>query len=241
MQWLAEICVKRPVFATVIILLIAVVGIVGVSKLNVDRFPNVDLPIVQVVTQLPGAAPQEVETELTDKLEEAVNTVSGIEELRSISTEGVSQVIVSFQLEKDVNIAAQEVRDRLSTVLPNLPEGTKTPVVNKLDPDAAPVLFVALESSRPIRDVTEYADHEIRQALENVAGVGQVNLVGGRKRQVQVLLDPVRMRAAGLSATDVQRAIVAQNVSAPGGSVDTGPRRLTFRVSGRVQSVAAVE
>jgi len=241
MQWLASVCVRRPVLATVLILLIAVVGFVGYSRLNVDRFPNVDLPIVQIVTTLPGAAPQEIETELTDKIEEAVNTVSGIDELRSISTEGVSQVIVSFQLEKNIDIAAQEVRDHLSTVLADLPEGTKTPVVNKLDPDAAPVLFVALQSSRPIREVTEFADHEVREALENVAGVGQVSIVGGRKRQIQVFLDPSGLRAAGLTAADVQRAIVAQNVTTPGGAVDTGPRRLTFRVSGKVQSVAAIE
>src|SRR3954468_11337454 len=137
MQWLARVCVKRPVFATVLILLIVVVGMVSYSKLNVDRFPQVDLPIVQIVTVLPGAAPEEIETELSDKIEEAVNTVSGIDELRSISSEGVSQVIVSFQLEKDVDVAAQEVRDHLSTVLPDLPEGTKPPVVSKLDPDAA--------------------------------------------------------------------------------------------------------
>jgi HAE1 family hydrophobic/amphiphilic exporter-1 len=241
MQWLASICVRRPVFATVIILTIAVVGFIGYSKLNVDRFPNVDLPIVQVVTLLPGASPQEVETELSDKIEEAINTISGIDELRSISTEGVSQVIVSFQLEKDINVAAQEVREHVSTVMPDLPEGTKSPVINKLDPDAAPVLFIALESPRPIREVTEFADHEVRQALENVSGVGQVSIVGGRKRQIQVMLDPARLRGAGLTAIDVQRAIVAQNISTPGGTVDTGPQRLTFRVSGRVQNVQAIE
>ena len=124
MQWLASICVRRPVFASVIILTIAVVGYVGYKSLSVDRFPNVDLPIVQVVTLLPGASPQEVETELSDKIEEAINTISGIDELRSISTEGVSQVIVSFQLEKDINVAAQEVREHVSTVQPDLPEGT---------------------------------------------------------------------------------------------------------------------
>jgi hydrophobe/amphiphile efflux-1 (HAE1) family protein len=240
MQWLASICVKRPVFAMVMILFIAVLGIVGYRKLNVDRFPNVDLPIVQVVTTLPGAAPEEIETEVTDKIEEAVNTIANIDQLRSISTEGVSQVIVSFNLDKDVDVAAQEVRDHLSTVLADLPEGTKTPVVNKLDPDAAPVLFLALESTRPIREVTEYADHEVRQSLENVAGVGQVTIVGGRKRQVQVSVDPVRLRSAGLSVVDVQRAIVSQNVTTPGGAVDTGPQRLTFRVSGRVPTVDAV-
>src|SRR5688572_30345017 len=122
MQWLASICVRRPVFATVIIVAIAVVGYVGSRNLNVDRFPNVDLPIVQVVTVLPGAAPQEIETEVSDKIEEAINTISGIEELRSVSTEGVSQIIVSFTLAKNVDVAAQEVRDRVSSVLPDLPE-----------------------------------------------------------------------------------------------------------------------
>ena len=139
MQWLASICVRRPVFATVLILFIVVVGVIGYKKLNVDRFPNVDLPVVQVLTTLPGAAPEEVETELSDKIEEAINTISGIDELRSVSTEGVSQVIVSFQLDKDVNVAAQEVRDKVNAVLPSLPKDVDLPVIQKLDPDAAPV------------------------------------------------------------------------------------------------------
>ena len=239
MQWLASICVRRPVFATVLILFIVVVGIVGYKQLNVDRFPNVDLPVVQVITTLPGAAPEEIATELSDKIEEAINTINGIDELRSVSTEGVSQVIVSFKLDKDVNVAAQEVREHVSTILNDLPEGTKSPEISKLDPDAAPVLFLALQSTRPIREVTEYADHEIREALENVSGVGQVSIVGGRKRQIQVVLDPERLRAASLTAVDVQRAIVSQNVTTPGGTVDTGPSLLTFRVSGRVPSAEA--
>src|SRR3954471_12406190 len=240
MQWLASISVRRPVFATVLILFIAVVGIFGYKQLNVDRFPNVDFPIISVITTLPGAGPEQIETEVTDKIEEAINTLGGIEELRSVSTEGVSQVFVTFTLDKDVNVAAQDVRDHVSVVMPNLPEGTKSPVIAKLDPDAAPVLFVAIESSRSVRDVTELADHQIRQSLENIAGVGQVNIVGGRKRQVQVFVDPVKLRAAGLSATDVQRAIIGQNLTAPGGAIDTGPTRLTFRVKGRISSVEGV-
>src|SRR5438105_455251 len=117
MQWLASICVRRPVFATVLILFIVVVGIVGYKQLNVDRFPNVDLPVVNVITLLPGAAPEEVATELSDKIEEAINTINGIDELRSISTEGVSQVVVSFKLDKDVNVAAQEVREHVPSLL----------------------------------------------------------------------------------------------------------------------------
>jgi len=240
MQWLASVCVRRPVFATVLMLFLAVIGIVGYSKLNVDRFPNVDLPMVAIITALPGAGPEQVETEVTDKIEEAINTLGGIDELRSISTEGVSQVFVTFDLSKDVDVAAQDVRDHVSTVLPELPEGTKAPVVSKLDPSAAPVLFVALESKRPLREVTELADNEIRQALESINGVGQVTLLGGRVRQVQVFVDPVKLRAAGLTAIDIQRAIVSQNVTAPGGTIDTGPERLTFRVRGRVSSVDGV-
>jgi hydrophobe/amphiphile efflux-1 (HAE1) family protein len=240
MQWLASVCVRRPIFATVLILVIVVVGLVGYGKLSIDRFPNVDLPVVSVTTVLRGAAPEEIETELTDRIEEAVNTISAIDELRSVSTEGVSQVFISFLLSKNVDVAAQEVRDHLATILPDLPQGTEAPVVSKLDPDAAPVLFVAVESSRPIREVTELADKRIRQALENVPGVGQVTIVGGRKRQLQVLVDPTKLRSVGLTALDVQRAIVAQNVTAPGGAVETGPRRLVFRVRGRVSSADAL-
>src|SRR2546423_573337 len=126
MQWLASISVRRPIFATVMILTIVVVGFVGYGKLNVDRFPNVDLPVVSIITTLPGASSEEIETELTDKIEEAVNTISGIDELRSISTEGVSQVFVTFLLDKNVDVASQEVRDHLTTVLHDLPEGTES-------------------------------------------------------------------------------------------------------------------
>src|SRR4051812_25362059 len=240
MQWLASISVRRPVFATVMILFILVVGMVGYGKLNVDRFPNVDFPVISVITALPGAGPEQIETEVTDKIEEAINTLGGIEELRSISTEGVSQVFVTFTLDKDVNVAAQEVRDHVGVILPDLPEGTKSPVISKLDPAAAPVLFVALESNRPVRDVTEFADHQVRESLENIAGVGQVSIIGGRKRQIQVFVDPIKLRAAGLSAGEVQRAIIGQNITAPGGPIDTGPKRFTFRVRGRISSVEGV-
>src|ERR1043165_8123225 len=118
MNWLASVSVRRPTFASVLMALVLVFGIVGYSRLGVDRFPKVDFPAVAVITRLPGAAPEEVETELTDKLEEAVNTISGIDELRSISSEGVSQVYVTFSLDKDIDVASQEVRDHVGRVLP---------------------------------------------------------------------------------------------------------------------------
>src|SRR5215468_11015364 len=146
MQWLAALCVRRPIFASVLILVLCVVGVAGYLQLGVDRFPNVDFPYVVVMTSQPGASPEDVETEVTDKIEEAVNTISGIDELRSITTEGSSLVAVSFVLEKDVNVAAQERRNRVSSSIPNLPKDIDPPVIQKLDPEAAPILYVALRS-----------------------------------------------------------------------------------------------
>ncbi|MGO9836524.1 MAG: efflux RND transporter permease subunit [Polyangiaceae bacterium] len=235
MQWLAALCVRRPIFASVLILVVCVLGIAGYVQLGVDRFPNVDFPYVVVITRQTGAAPEDVETEITDKVEEAVNTISGIDELRSITTEGASQVVVSFVLDKDVNVAAQEVRDKVNAVLPSLPKDVDLPVIQKLDPDAAPVLLVALRSTQhTIREATEIADKRLRRALESVDGVGEVQLVGGRKRQINVVLDPIRLRGAGVTVVDVQRAIASQNLTMPGGTVDMGPSELTVRVLGRV-------
>jgi hydrophobic/amphiphilic exporter-1 (mainly G- bacteria), HAE1 family len=238
MQWLASISVKRPVFATVIILTLTVIGAFSFGRLGLDRFPKVDFPTVVITTRLPGAAPEEVETEITDKVEEAVNTISGIDELRSSSSEGVSQVIVTFLLEKNADIGAQEVRDRVNRVLPQLPRNIDQPTVEKFDPDSAPVLTLAVSADKPIRDITEYADKTLRRQLENVNGVGQVVVLGGRARQVNVWLDPARLQAYNLTVTDVSRALQAQNAEIPGGRVDQGATALTLRTRGRVQSVA---
>jgi hydrophobe/amphiphile efflux-1 (HAE1) family protein len=237
MQWLASICVRKPVFASVLILLICVLGIAGYVKLSVDRFPKLDFPTVVVVTRLPGSSPEEMETDVTEKVEEAVNTISGIDEMSSITAEGVSQVIVTFVLEKNVDVAVQEVRDRINQITYDLPRDVETPLVQKFDPDAVPVIILAVQGERPVRELTEYADRVLRRRLETVPGVGQVALIGGRKRQVNVWMDPVKMRAAGVSSAEVQRALSGQNMSMPGGSIETGPERLTLRLRGRVSSV----
>jgi len=238
MQWLAELCVKRPVFASVLILSLTVVGAFSFTKLGVDRFPKVDFPTVVVTTVQPGAAPEQIETEVSDKIEESVNTISGIDDLRSVSSEGISQVIVSFILEKDTDVAAQEVRDKVNGVLPRLPKTIQQPRVDKMDPDAAPVLSLALTANQPVRDITEYADKVLRRQLESVNGVGQVIVLGGRQRQINIWLDADRLRAYNLTVTDVSRALQAQNIEIPGGRVDQGPESLTLRTRGRVQSVA---
>src|SRR3954454_19428851 len=155
MQKLAEICVRRPVFATMLILSITVVGVFSFRSLGVDLFPKIDLPTITVTVVNPGASPQEIETEITDKVESAVNTISGIDELRSTSVEGVSQVFVQFLLDKNADVAAQEIRDRVNLIVGDLPETAEDPIIQKLDTDAAPVLRIAVSSPRSLRDVTE--------------------------------------------------------------------------------------
>jgi HAE1 family hydrophobic/amphiphilic exporter-1 len=235
MQWLAELCVRRPVFASVLILSLVVVGAFAFGQLGVDRLPQVDFPTVTVTTRLPGAAPEQVESEVTDKVEEAVNTISGIDQLSSNSAEGISQVIVTFRLEKNADVAAQEVRDRINRILPLLPRTITQPTIEKQDPDAAPVLTIAVTAKKPIRDVTEYTDKILRRRLESADGVGQVLVLGGRKRQINVWVDADRLRAYNLTVNDVSRTLQAQNADIPGGRIDEGAQSVTMRTRGRVE------
>lgn len=241
MHKLAEICVRRPVFATVLILVLGVFGVFGYTKLGVDWFPKVDFPVITVTAILPGTAPEEMETEVAEKIEEAVNTVSGIDELRSISAEGVTQVIVVFKLEKNIDVAAQEVRDKLNRVLPDLPKDLEQPTVEKMDPDASPVITLSLSGSFPVKELTEYADKVLRRQLESVAGVGQASIVGGQKRQVNVHLDATKLRSYGLTISSVAAALQTQNIQVPGGTVKEGAKEYTLRTLGRVNAVSDLE
>jgi hydrophobic/amphiphilic exporter-1 (mainly G- bacteria), HAE1 family len=238
MQKLAEICVRRPVFATMLIMTLMVLGVFSYNRLTVERFPRVEFPTITVATRLPGAAPQEVETEITDKIEEAVNTISGIDELRSISSEGVSLVFVTFELERDLDEAAQDVRDKINRALPNLPDNVEQPTIEKLDPDASPIMTISIASNRSLREMTEYADKTLRRQIESVNGVGQVLIVGGRKRQVNVYLDGDKLRAYNLTVAQVEQALRGQNLEVPGGRIEQPDRTLTLRTLGRVQSPA---
>jgi len=241
MQWLARICVQRPVFASVLMLVILVLGTVGYSKLGVDQFPNVDIPIVVVTTVLPGAAPEEVEIDVTDKIEGAVNQISGIDDLNSVSSEGVSQVIISFKLDKDTNVAAQEVRDKINTVMRELPIGIEQPVISKVEPSASPVVYLGLRSAGlGLREVSEIADKKVRRQLETILGVGKVTIIGGRERQIHVLMDPVKLQASGITAVDVMNTLATQNLMTPGGNLETGPQSVTLRIDGRVTTIDAV-
>ncbi|MBD0371133.1 MAG: efflux RND transporter permease subunit [Pyrinomonadaceae bacterium] len=238
MQKLAEICVRRPVFATMLILSLTVVGIFSFKSLGVDLFPKIDLPTITVTVINPGASPQEIETEITDKVEGAVNTISGIDELRSTSVEGVSQVFITFLLEKNADIAAQEVRDKINLIVADLPETAEQPIVQKLDTDAAPVLRIAVSAPRSLREVTDIADKRIKERIESINGVGNVDIVGGREREIQIWVDPDKMRAFNVPVSEVAAALRLQNMEVPGGRVDEGARELTVRTMGRIQNPA---
>jgi HAE1 family hydrophobic/amphiphilic exporter-1 len=237
-QKLAEICVRRPVFATMIILSLTVVGLFSFVSLGVDLFPKIDFPTITVTVVNPGASPREVETEITDKVESAVNTISGIDELRSTSVEGVSQVFVQFLLEKNADVAAQEIRDRVNLIVGDLPETAEEPIIQKIDTDAAPVLRIAVSSPRSLRDVTDIADKQIKKRIESISGVGNVEIIGGARREIQIKLDPDKMRSFNVTVPEVAAAVRAQNMEVPGGRVDEGTRELTVRTLGRITNPA---
>src|SRR5512142_249439 len=216
MQWLADICIRRPVFAFVMILAFVVVGVVGYTSLGVDKFPKVDFPLVTIVTPYPGASPPAGETDVTEKVEEAVNTVSGLDTLTSTSTEGVSLVIAQFDLEVDPDKASNDINEHLATILRDLPPGTR-PEVRKADPDAAPVIVLSVKGPAGVetRELTRFADKAVKQRIERLAGVGQVVILGGQDRQINVHLDAIRMAAAGVSALEIEHAIATANVNVP--------------------------
>jgi HAE1 family hydrophobic/amphiphilic exporter-1 len=237
MQKLAEICVRRPVFATVIILLLTVIGGFSFFTLGVDRFPKIDIPTVSVSTSNPGAAPQEIETEITDIIEGVVNTVPGIDEMRSSSAQGRSNVTINFNLEKDPDLATQEVRDKISTVINRLPETADPPVVRKADPDSQPVLVYAISAPRSSIELTDLVQNQIQERIESADGVGEVVVFGGRQREIKVYVEPDRLRAYNLSVTEVSNALRAQNLELPGGRLDEGARTVTLRTLSKVTKV----
>jgi HAE1 family hydrophobic/amphiphilic exporter-1 len=236
MQKLAEVCVHRPVFATMLIAAITVVGGVSFFTLGVDRYPRVETPVVSVTTTNPGATPENMETEVTDRIEAAVNTVAGIDELRSTSSEGRSRVTISFELSKNADVAAQEVRAKVDPVIRDLPETADPPVVQKQDPDAFPIIMFSVSAPMPVVELTTFLEQRVQKRLESVNGVGEVLLFGARRREIQIQIDPDRLSAYALSTGDVAAALRAQNLELPGGKLEQGTRELSVRTVGRLRN-----
>ncbi len=234
MKKLAAVCIERPVFAAMLIMCLVVVGVASYVRLGVDRFPAMDLPSVFIRTMLPGASPEEVEVLISQPIEEAVNTVQGLDELRSISGAGSSIVIATFQLDRDIEAATQDVRDRIATVLARLPRDVRPPIVGKADNDSSPVMTIALSANRPLRELTEIADKIVKPFLERSAGVGEVEIIGGLERAISVWVDADRLAAYQLPITAVRDALASQNADLPGGNVTGTTREQTLRTMGRV-------
>src|SRR5689334_12845583 len=216
-----------------IVLSLVVVGAAGYFKLGVDRFPSVDLPTVSVRVNLPGAAPEEVESLVAQPIEEVVNTVDGISELRSVSGQGTAIVIATFKLDRNLESAAQDVRDRVNSLGRQLPEDATPPIVQKFDNDSTPVVTIALSADRSLRELTELADKTVRVQLERIGGVGEVRVVGGLDRAINVWIDAERLAAYQLPISTIRQALTRQNADVPGGNVTTGKEELTLRTLGR--------
>ena len=228
------LCIKRPVFTVMMSMLPIVLGIISYSKLGVDLFPDIDLPIVIVTTNRPGTSVEEMETGVTKRLEEAVNTISEIDQLRSTTTEGRSIVTVQFLLSKNRDIAQQEVQSKINTILSDFPPGTETPIIDKFDLDATPVMTLAISGNRDPKELTEIADKQIAENLSSLSGVGSVTLIGGHPRAINVTIDTKLLEAFDLSIGDVRRALESQNIELPGGRVDQQSRELVLRTVGRI-------
>jgi HAE1 family hydrophobic/amphiphilic exporter-1 len=238
---LAEACVRRPVFATMLVLVFVVLGAISYTRLGVSLYPDIDIPYTFVSTVLKGASVEEIETRVTKPLEEAVNQVEGIDQLTSTSKEGVSQVMVSFVLDRDGQQAAQDVRDKIAAALNALPPEIEPPIVVRFDLDSTPIMRIAVSGDRDLREVTEIARKTLKESIETVAGVGAVTLIGGRERAIMIEVDPDKLDAYGLSIGQVHRALTAQNVEIPGGRVDQGSRELVLRTMGRIENVRDFE
>ncbi len=230
----SDICIRRPVFTWVLVAIPVVLGIVSYFEMGVDLFPKVDFPVISVSAALPGASAEEMESAVTKPLEEALNTISGIDELRSTTREGTATVVIRFVLQKNGDVGAQEARDKISSVIRQLPEGMETPLVNKFDLDAAPIITIGVSGNRDIREVTEIAKRQIQELLQTVPGVGNVFMAGGRSRAVNVRIDTDKLKAYAVSIEEVRQALVSQNLEVPGGIVDQGQREMVLRTLGRI-------
>ena len=234
---LSEVSVRRPVFAIMMTAALIVLGAFSYEELGLDLMPKTDSPVVNVNFSLPGASAEEVETQITKRIEEAVNTISGIDELRASSDRGGGDLTITFTLERDIESAVQDVRDKIAGIVGQFPPDTRAIQITKQDPDAAPILQFALYGPRAPKELTEIADKKIKQSLETLPDVGSVTLGGDRKREIQLLLNADRLNAYGLTVDQVRAAVVRQNVEIPGGSFVTGPAEVAVRTMGRIKDV----
>ncbi len=235
---LSELCVRRPVFATMLVMSLVVLGVFSFRSLGIDLFPRADPATVNVALVLPGASPDEMATSVVEPMEETLSSISGIDEMASMRiAEGKAQITVKFVLERDINDAANDVREKVAAAMKYVPPEILPPVITKVDPDSDPVMSIVLSSDdMSLRTLTEIADKQVKRAIETVSGVGEVDLGGGRAREVHVVVDVDKLNSYGLSMTQVRDAVVNENIEIPGGTVEQGKGELLLRTLGRIDS-----
>src|SRR5215469_8078517 len=233
---IAETCVKHPVFTVMLIAFLLTLGIFSYRGLAVDLFPKADPATVNIEVQLPGATPEEMVTGIVLPLEDAVSSVSGIDEMSVYSSEGLADITCTFVLERDIDGAAQDIREKVAAALNRLPRETLPPVITKEDPQSDPIMTLLVSGPMSRRELTEIADKQVRRAIQTVDGVGSVSLNGGQARQIRVLLDAQKLTAHDYTVLDVRNALQRENIEAPGGRMITGPQELGLRTLGRVVS-----
>ncbi len=238
-MFLSNVSIKRPVFATVLILALVTLGLFSWRRLPIDMMPDVEIPVLSILTEFPGASPETVEREVTKRIEEAVNPISGVKHVQSVSREGLSSVIVEFNLEVKINDVSQEARAKINAIRRELPETMKEPVIQKFDFNAMPIVSLAVRSNmlNP-RDLTTLADRKIKRRLESIAGVAKAKLIGSSTREVAVNLDPARLDALGMGVDEVVAGLQAENVNTPLGRLDRGNTEMPLRVSGKPKDAA---
>ena len=235
---LSDVCIRRPVFATMMIGALLVLGAFSYTQLSVDLFPEIDFPFVVIQTMYPGASAETVETEVTEKIEEVVNQVSGVRSIFSRSQEGYSLTVIEFELEVDGTEASQDVREKVAGVRIDLPEDIEEPIVGQYDPSAQPVMSLAISGKRPAREITQLIKDKVKPRLEPVSGVGQVEIIGGSEREINIALDPEKMESHQVTVDDVRYSLMAANLEIPGGRIDERSREYLIRLLGKVSEVS---
>jgi HAE1 family hydrophobic/amphiphilic exporter-1 len=238
-MFLPDISIRRPVTATMLVLALVIFGLIGLSRLGVSLYPDIDDPVVTVTTVWQNARPEEVDNEITDILEDAVSGVSGIKHIVSESMEGRSRIAITFELGKDIDVAAQEVRDKVSARLRRLPGDADIPIVDKLDINAQPIMWLAVTGQRAIEDLTYFADVQIRPLLQKIEGVGEVSVGGGREKQIHIRLVRERLAAYRIGVDEVIEAIRRQHLEIPGGKIDSLEKEFLIRTVGEFDSAEA--
>ncbi len=234
-MWLADTSIKRPVFATMFIMALVVLGLVSYGSIGVDLFPKVDFPIATVTTTLKGASPEIMDVDVTDRIEEAVNTINGVKTITSASQESSSRVTIEFVLERDIDLAVQDVREKVAAIRAKLPDDIDEPVIEKVDADSSPVLWLNISGHRSIRDLSTYADEVLKEQLQKIEGVGALRMGGLQLRQIRVWLDAAKMQAYGIAPSDVLTVLQRENIELPGGRIESASKEYAVKIRGDIR------